>query len=171
MNIMLDLETMGNRPDAAIVSIGAVEFDLTNKVLGRKFYKRVSLEDSIRAGGQVDGSTVLWWMQQSVEARLELTGESVAEPVALVQFAQFVAESDGEVLMWGNGAAFDNVILAQAYRRNCLDVPWSFWEDRCYRTLKNLKPEIECSRVGTHHNALDDAVSQALHALVLLSVL
>ena len=40
-----------------------------------------------------------------------------------------------------------------------------------YRTLKNLLPYIEMERVGEHHNALDDAKSQALHAIKLLKEL
>lgn len=33
-NVMLDLETMGNGPEAAIVAIGAVEFDLKSGAIG-----------------------------------------------------------------------------------------------------------------------------------------
>jgi len=38
-NIMLDLETMGKGPNAAIVAFGAVEFDLDIFEIGRKLIK------------------------------------------------------------------------------------------------------------------------------------
>jgi DNA polymerase III epsilon subunit-like protein len=37
MDVMLDLETMGNGPDAAIVAIGAIEFDPAAERLGAPF--------------------------------------------------------------------------------------------------------------------------------------
>ena len=67
--------------------------------------------------------------------------------------------------MWGNGAEFDNVILSQAYKNVEKEVPWQYYNNRCYRTVKNLFPHIEMERVGAHHNALDDAKSQAEHLL------
>lgn len=68
-------------------------------------------------------------------------------------------------LLWGNGSDFDNVILASAYRSCNLEVPWKFWNNRCYRTVKALRPDIKIHRSGTYHNALDDAVSQAEHLM------
>ena len=67
--------------------------------------------------------------------------------------------------MWGNGATFDNVILANAYRGAGLPVPWKFWNDKCYRTIKGFFPQIKLQRIGTHHNAQDDAESQAWHLI------
>lgn len=48
-------------------------------------------------------------------------------------------------------------------------VPWPHWNDRCYRTLKAMRPDVKMERTGTHHNAVDDATSQARHALALLA--
>lgn len=47
-----------------------------------------------------------------------------------------------------------------------LEQPWAFWNDRCYRTLK-ARSELKIARTGTHHNALDDAKSQALHLITI----
>lgn len=71
-DVMLDLETMGQGPDAAIVAIGAVSFDLEAGKLGSEFYTVVDLTSSVEAGGKMDPSTVLWWLQQSEQARSEL---------------------------------------------------------------------------------------------------
>jgi hypothetical protein len=56
------------------------------------------------------------------------------------------------------------VILANAYNACNMEAPWKFWGNRCFRTLKNLKPHFIMTRPSnlTHHNALDDAVYQAM---------
>jgi inhibitor of KinA sporulation pathway (predicted exonuclease) len=40
---------------------------------------------------------------------------------------------------------------------------YKFWNERCYRTVKNQYPDVKLTRTGTYHNALDDARTQAEH--------
>lgn len=167
-DVMIDLETMGQSPDAAIVAIGAVEFNRETCELGQEFYTTVELESSVRAGGVIDPSTVMWWLSQSADARAALTsGVGVQLPVALASFSGWLRMRDdlSKVRIWGNGADFDNVILANAYRRLALPAPWKFWNSRCYRTWKSENRHVPMERSGVHHNALDDAISQAKHML------
>lgn len=182
-DVVLDLETMATGPNAAIVSIGAVLLD--HKAWGVRggpedstyhhFYRNVDLASSIEKGGEVDGSTVTWWLRQSDEARKALT---TPEPVlidrALQDFTNWLQWFCGErrVRVWGNGAAFDNVILRSAYERSGLECPWSYKNDRCYRTLRHLFPDVQefFPTPGSFvvHNALDDAHAEALHLVELL---
>jgi exodeoxyribonuclease VIII len=165
-HVMVDLETMGNKADAAIIAVSAVRFSTEHGTLSR-FYRVVGLESSLRCGGRVDASTIVWWMQQSNEARSAITeGERLDLAVVLQEFTAWMPEETTSV--WGNGAAFDNVILRGAYERLGLQPPWPFWADRCYRTLKVLHPEVPFVRQGTHHHALHDAESQALHLIQIL---
>jgi exodeoxyribonuclease VIII len=53
-DIMLDLETMATTRDAAIVAIGAVEFDAASGLIGDRFYVPVDLVSSVSAGGRID---------------------------------------------------------------------------------------------------------------------
>jgi hypothetical protein len=172
-NVMLDLETMDTAATAAITAIGAVKFDLVTGEIGETFYRKISLQSSIDRGLTVSGSTIQWWLKQNEQARLEMAEEGISLPDALWEFALYIGaerslEDDHDWVkstakIWGNGAAFDNAILAYAYSKVKLDLPWNFWNDRCYRTLKEVRPEVELVREGTHHNALDDAISQAKH--------
>lgn len=172
-NIMIDLETMGNTPNAAIIAIGAVEFDPVKNKLGKEFYKVIDLASAVEYGGTMDPSTVLWWMQQSDEARAAFQRKGETMPEALIAFMHFAlgCAVKKDMVVWGNGADFDNVILGSALRNCGIEQPWMFYNNRCYRTLKNLNPNIKMKRSGTHHNALDDAKDQVLHLFELLDSL
>lgn len=168
--IMLDLETLGTKPGSVITSIGAVKFsprgyeDYPREEITDTFYERVDIESCVALGLTLDVSTVLWWMKQSDEARAELNKPGIRILDALTKFAKWVCP-DEEARVWGNGASFDNAMLSAAYDRCAIKRPWKYSNDRCYRTVKNLFPDVEMERTGTHHNALDDARSQALHLM------
>lgn len=165
MHIMIDLETMGTRPDAPIIAIGAVKFTAMG-VTDQTFYTNVDLASAVKDGGAViDPDTLMWWMQQSDEARQVLLSGASPLRVALHDFTRWVKDTDEPKGVWGNGASFDNVILSETYKRVGMEPPWKFWNDRCYRTVKNMFPACKMERIGTHHNALDDAESQAEHLL------
>jgi len=164
MDLMLDLETMGDGKDAAIVAIGAVYFDADGPK-EKKFYRTVSLKTSMENGGTVSASTILWWLRQSKEASNEFVFAKESMEDALVEFEQFI-DNKNTCTVWGNGANFDNVILRATYERwGNMPAPWRWYNDRCYRTLKNMFPEISPSeQANDKHNALSDAYWQAEHA-------
>lgn len=174
-HIMLDLETMGNGNNAAVVAIGACEFDPHGEDVSilatSRFYQQISLESAVTAGMQMDPSTVLWWLKQSDAARKStFEGENIVPiGIACHQFAQWVAaveRNPKDIRVWGNGATFDNIIIRSAFKAVGLPLPWEFRGDRCYRTIADLLPKARQPayvRSGTAHNALDDAVTQALY--------
>lgn len=176
-HIMLDLETLGTGNNAAIVAIGACEFDpYSDGVLDvvdvagnmyHRFYKTISPDSAIKAGGVVDGSTVSWWLQQSDAARRQTFPPDAGDiRDALNHLCGFVEARGKDVAVWGNGATLDNIVIRSAFRMVGLPVPWSFRNDKCYRTVINLLPpnrRPEFVRSGVAHNALDDAITQALY--------
>lgn len=161
-HIMVDLETLGNGNDALILSIGACKFHPRGIGIEDTFYQRIDPESARVCGGVMDISTIMWWMDQSDEARKELTNTEGRVSIfdALTAFNAFVG---GDTAVWGNGATFDNVIVRSAMKGCGIEPVWKFWNDQCYRTMKNRFRSIKLERVGTHHNALNDAVSQAKH--------
>lgn len=170
MHIMLDLETLDTANTAVVLSIGAVAFDPRRPGPVESFYVEMSpdIDDQQTHGRTISGSTVLWWMQQSDAARqlfdtIRQVGIRRARTVdALHLFGKFLTQHDSPPI-WGNGADFDNAILASLYKSYSIEQPWSHRQNRCYRTVKALHPGIALSRSGTHHNALDDAATQARH--------
>lgn len=174
-DVMLDLETAGTRPDAPIIAIGAVTFDMKNGVLGERFYITVDLASCVQQGARIDPSTFMWWLQQSDKARQGVVGGMqmhISE--ACVAFKDWLYEHSAPqnaVKPWGNSSSFDCTILKEHYFRAGLEAPWAFWNERCFRTLAAMYPNIERKHTGTVHNALDDAISQAEHLILIRKTL
>ena len=164
-HIMLDLETMGTGPNAAITAIGAVKFDPDKGEIVETFYFKVNLESSVKQGGVIDASTVIWWLGQNEEARAEMQKKGGH---ILDGLYEFKGQIGADARIWGNGAAFDNVILRSAYERAQIIAPWDFRNDRCYRTVKAMfkqTPTVEKPTVA--HHALADAEAQAKHLMLI----
>lgn len=177
IHVMVDLETLGRRAGCKVLSIGAVVFG--PKGLGAEFYMEVQRDHQPNL--HEDQDTVDWWAKQSPEARERLFSNVGKVPLkhALEAFNDWLekltdrdAKGNLNACVWGNGADFDNAILNVAYAEVCVEAPaWPFWNNRCYRTLKGMKPSVKLVRTGVYHNALDDAKSQAEHAVRLMTEL
>lgn len=172
-HVMLDIETLSTAPNAVIISIGAVKFTASGSAQGpagaideSTFYERIDPASCTQAGLHTDPATVAWWRRQSPEARKVLdAGGGQLEDV----LRRFLAWAGPRPHIWGNGSDFDNVIVASACKAVGITRPWSYAQNRCYRTVKALAPTVALNREGTHHNALDDACTQAEHLIRVLA--
>jgi hypothetical protein len=166
---MIDLETLGVGPNAAILTIGWCNFnahDPNHTMVSDKIH--VDVGSCVSRGMEVDDSTVRWWLTQSDEARGALmTSPPVSIYDALVMFAE---QFKGDEYVWGNGANFDVSILESAYKRCGIELPWKFYNVRCYRTMKSL---VQIPKVvpTIPHCAAADALAQAVHLQNIYSTL
>ncbi|WP_306393435.1 3'-5' exonuclease [Telluria beijingensis] len=156
---MIDTETLGTTPGSAILSLGAVMFGPDG--LGETFYAPIDLASCVLAGLAIDPATVQWWMAQGDEARAAAFPTDAATlPQVLLAFqAWFVAQEAR--YPWCHGAGFDVPLLDAAFKACGLASPWAFWDVRDTRTLYDVAGVKVDRRAGTHHHALDDAISQA----------
>lgn len=159
---MVDLETMSLYPNAAIIQIGAVEFDKTG-ILGT-FERNVSLESSVEAGLHMDPKTVSWWMKQDVRTWEKDPDDLYQALAALSYWIDDGGKQKGDLTIWGDGAAFDPVVLQAAYEACQLPRWWRYNQVRCYRTMKNMFPKAIRPEEAVH-DALGDAMGQAAHLI------
>lgn len=160
--IMIDLETFGVRPGCVIAQIGACAF--SDKGVGHQFYASIDLESCTQWGLQFEPRTVLWWMEQSQDARdFIVHGKHRPLDVALDELRSAFDWKGKEI--WCNGADFDFPILAAAHDAVGKNLPWEYWAKNDYRTIKNHVGRDVFNRLKVEptvkHNALADAVSQA----------
>jgi len=183
---MIDIETLGTGSNAAIVSIGVVAFNArgAEPVLDYECYYGMdcdcyygiwsdSLEEQQKdLNREINIDTLIWWMKQSDEAREVFNVDTrKATPVSgyLKDLNAFIMRTCvPDVRVWGNGAAFDNVILRNMYEAAGVKPFWKYSNDRCYRTVKNMVPDLlqnmelkPTEFEGVRHNALHDAKNQA----------
>ena len=126
------------------------------------FYETIDIDSCLKAGFEVTGGTIKWWMRQNDGARREFQKEGVHIAKALQNFAGYLKEEDYS--MWSNGSRFDIAILENAYRRLELAVPWNHRKEMDVRTLVQFAPEIKNAVCNTwnliSHHAVDDCKKQ-----------
>jgi len=170
-HLMVDLETMGKKPGAPIVSVGAVFFDPASGKTGAEYYQVINLESSMSFGARPDASTILWWLKQSPEARSAIVvDDTVGLVEALEQFLDFIAENAANgsrsVQLWGNGSSFDCSLLEAAFELADTPFPIPHWNYRDVRTVVELGKAVGLNSrydipfEGDQHNALADARHQ-----------
>lgn len=142
-DVMLDLETFGNGPSAAIIQIGAVEFDpMRRGVFRRKFATDIMLQSCIVKGCTIDASTVDWWKGQGLDKLKQRNAVNLE--VALAAFLKWWKNAEcgttgpgvEPVSVWGNGSSFDVSIMEFAFRACGLQQPWFYRNVQDLRTLK-----------------------------------
>lgn len=162
IHLMIDLETAGVSKNAALLSIGAVLFTKQGVTIS-EYYSRINLETD--HGGKIDPSTFIWWLQQSEEARKTITEDKGEQMFVVIDdFCAWVRDFSPvdlkDVKVWGNGATFDIVILQEAFNRVGRTWPFSFWNERCFRTLAAEFPQVKRVKPELAHHALSDAKAQ-----------
>jgi len=132
--LMIDIETMGNISNSAIVSIAAVPFDLETGQNGRPFYHLIDLESCLKEGLKVTGDTIKWWLTKSESARNEIAkGGGLPLKWVLNLFSEYVNK---DYFLWSNGLRFDIALLEDAYITCGMEIPWDFRKERDVRTLQ-----------------------------------
>jgi len=152
---MIDIETLGLDPGAAILSIGAVQFD--SEGLGDEYHAEISLQSCQAVGLEIDAGTLEWWLEQDGDVADILTGGEQLED-ALMDFAMWYPDG-AEV--WANSPSFDCEVLEAAFDAVGLNEPWEYYDERDVRTLRSLPGSVELAQDGDEHHALDDARHQA----------
>ena len=176
LDIMVDLETLGNTANSTIIQLAAVPFDLTTgEIFGNHiFNKTIDIEKTPLF---VTGSTLKWWFNENpiLLGTLLNSGKESEEAVlkSFIEWIDFLQNSLGfdPPTLWGNGILFDNAILRERMQYYSLKYPILYFKDRDVRTileiasLKQDIPEKELKKnfmdpEAVAHNALDDALFQ-----------
>lgn len=143
-HIMLDLETLGVKESAVFTSIAAVQFDPKTGEIGRKFKVNVDIQSALDYGRKVEGKTLEWWLKQRPEITAKMFEDPQTLSFALENLSMWVDNLGygNAVTLWGNSASFDIGKLRNAYEHLDMNVPWSHRNEMCYRTVKNMFPDV-----------------------------
>lgn len=160
IHTMLDIETLSTRPNAVVLSIGAVRFALAPNVydgepmMSDAVILLPSLREQIALGRHVDPNTVSWWAKLPAAAREHWAGKYPESTLndSRVVLGDFV---DGSETIWAHGTDFDIGVL-----RTLFEVPpWKYNVVRdartIYRTIKKIRSMSTDLRFIEHDPADD----------------
>ena len=166
---MLDIETMGNEHNAAIIQVGACYFDRETGKIGKTFKENVDLRSSIEAGLTVNADTIYWWLEQSDEARLSILAKPRRKITPVLNDLKAFAKKAKNI--WCH-ATFDIVVVNNALI-SCGFKPLHYKYGRDIRTLTDLaqSKKDQFVREGTHHDALDDCIFQVKYCTAAMRTL
>lgn len=176
-HFMVDIETLSTAVNAAVLSIGAVEFDPMSGKIEREFYHELDLSD--QTNRHIDANTVQWWVKQclvntdNIEFLSKNNREKDAVAYVLHELGAFInggkeyamtrVEGYEKIALWACDPDFDIAILVDLYKEHNLPVPWKFSEPKSVRTVRMLTQlaGMEVPHQEADHNALNDCIRQA----------
>jgi len=168
-HLMLDLETLDKGPRSAVISIGACIFDANG--ITDTFKVNIKPESAKAFGMTVGKDTLNWWAKQSEEARQASLTKNVMADFGLQTFIDWVGKHRPDYI-WAHGVVFDIVIIEHAFSCVAKTQPWSYGSVMDSRTLFNLfgikTKDLHSTANTTHHDALDDAKTQANGVIAVL---
>lgn len=159
---MIDLETLSTRPDATVLTVGAIKFDpYTEQEPHNGLYLRLNVDEQSDLNRHVDNGTLEWWGKQDEKIREEALGDE--DRVPLTEFVRQLNKwCVGLDELWCQGPLFDYAILQNLYAQLNTPVPWNYWQIRDSRTLFGMLPEDPRKSIQMDlHNALADCYFQA----------
>lgn len=158
-DVMVDIETFGKTPQAPIIQIGAVAFSRTGNISPP--FKVTIKPDFSRY--KPDEETILWWLEQSKEARESVISDDWTTREALESFTDWLStELAYDPIVWAMPPEFDLKILENAFRVEGLSLPWKYNASRDLRTLLDLAGMDKEDRIKPviPHDAGQDALAQ-----------
>ena len=164
-HVMIDIETLGTKSYSVILSIAAVEFNLETGETGKDFFTVIDIQSCIDWGLTFDGDTIRWWLQQNNNAKEHFRTKGVNISSALVELERFIRGFNipiNKLYVWGNSHSFDCALIANAFEKIDIPLPWMYYNERCVRTVSKLFPDIkkQTTFIGTHHHPLHDCYYQ-----------
>lgn len=176
IDIMVDIETLGNKTESTIIQIGAIAFDIRTGEHVKRFNRIADIEKNEKEVS-VTASTLKWWLKTNKDLFEELLNSGEGSSESLVRefrgWVTYLQEEYGSknVYLWGNGILFDNKILQYHMESLGLGYPIFYRNDRDVRTLLELTAfktglsEKEVKDVFNDelleaHNAYDDVIYQ-----------
>lgn len=173
-DIMVDIETLGNKIDSTIIQLSAVSFDIKTGSIYETFNEVADISKN-ESTISVTGSTLQWWANTNAQLFAELlTRGDLSSEEVLRKFHEWlhvINRDSRQLYLWGNGILFDNAMIRQQFEAIGLDYPIFYRNDRDVRTIlelasiklgkseKELREEIYDNELVAH-DAFNDVANQ-----------
>jgi hypothetical protein len=155
-NIVIDIETLGRRNDAAITQIGIAAADSKFELLSKSL---IQIDPRVwnSCKRTFSGETILWWLNQK-NGPVVNNQTLYSYQQAMDVLDKILASCGKDIIIWTKGT-MDLFCIKDLYEHFDRELPWQFWQPRDIRTAKEFIKEWKTFE-NNNHNALDDALNQ-----------
>lgn len=159
-HIVIDIETLGRRNDAAITQIGIVIADEDFNTLD-SYLIQVKPDVWNTCDRTFTGETLLWWMQQKNTPVSKFPTQIANSYKDLIEKLNYIFRrynTEGTIV-WtkGSRALF---CIKGLYEYLNMEIPWKFWQPRDIRTAKELIKDWKVCENNIAHNALGEVFTE-----------
>lgn len=141
--MMFDIETLSVEDDAVVLSYGAVVFEtfvndkgVLDWTIIETASRTIKLDPQFEAGRRVEESTLMWWMDQSEEARAAAFSPKGRSPISIAAGRLFNLARCHEVTrFWAAPDSFDFPIWQSLCRGANVQFPWKYNQKRDGKTV------------------------------------
>ena len=181
-DVMIDIESASTEPNALILSIGLVKFNMFTGCSSNlsceilidvsEFFEftqdenhtqtTISYKTGTSSPYHIARDTITWWNTQSNQTRQHTfcNGQRVNISDALHQINTFCSTDETTKIerFWAQGINFDPVVLEFAFKQNSIKPCWSYYQWRDSRTVSSLVPRYIWPKRNSleAHDALSD---------------
>ena len=142
MHVMINIETLSTKPNAAIMQVAAVLFDLQGTMRVPMFNEYVTLE-SQQDYCRVDTDTIRFWFGVEPNARAHIIeGFDRAMPIKTVlnrlilwPLQNFDIKWENIDTVWAKPSTFDIPILETAFANLNISAPWQYSQVKDVRSF------------------------------------
>lgn len=155
--IMVDIETLGNKPKSVVFEVGVVIFN-DRHILDKRLFKLNSAA-AIGAGFIVVESTMKWWEKQDRDIKQDVLYKGDLK-TDLIDFTDFCFKHSTDQTKWWSQGHFDFPLIEDYLNYFNLPIPWKYWNIRELRTALEVLG-FDYHNANKPHNAAEDAALQA----------
>lgn len=158
-NIVIDIETLGRRNDAAVTQIGIAVSDKEFNLIEKRLIQ-ITPEAWHTCNRTFTGDTIMWWQkQENTPVSNEYTDYDNSYKTVLFTLSSILHKyQSDDTVIWTKGA-MDLFCLKDLYEYFDMELPWKFWQPKDIRTAKEFIKDWKTIKVN-NHNALEDALNE-----------
>lgn len=156
--IIIDIETLGIRNNAAITQIGVVIADENFNILDKRLIQ-IDPKTWSSCDRTFTDETLLWGMNKKnspVSGTYTYNVKSYQTAILTLDVI-FQRYNTDDTIVWTKGT-MDLFCIKDLCEYFNMNTPWKFWQPRDIRTAKEIIKDWKVCENNNAHNALDDAL-------------
>lgn len=189
-HLVIDIETMDDRPTSVVVNFAAVPFTFEiedaykpiEEIKNNAFFYKFDVEEQIGIGRTISKDTMDFWESQTPEARSQLVPSENDKSIYqfhddLLAWCESIGINDKSYIFC-RGASFDFPILRSILEdadpsKSYALFPVPFWNQHCIRSyIAGINADVSINKIPlpehmldgfVHHNSVHDCIRGVKH--------